>query len=130
MSAWVHCFDCTDPDKSIEQFTRAMRLSPRDPDTARACAGLAFANLIAGRNEEGLRWSQRALKEMPRLTVAHRAQILALVRAERIDEARDTARRMMDVDPRFTIATRMPPYRDRAFRAELHTALGSLGLPE
>ncbi|MBV8653376.1 MAG: adenylate cyclase, partial [Alphaproteobacteria bacterium] len=130
MSAWVHCFDCTDPDKSIEQFTRAMRLSPRDPDTARACAGLAFANLIAGRSEDGLRWSQRALREMPHLTVAHRAQILALVRTERIDEARDTARRMMEVDPRFTIATRIPPYRDRAFRNELQTALRNLGLPE
>jgi len=130
MSAWVHCFDCTDPDKSIEQFTRAMRLSPRDPDTGRACAGLAFANLIAGRNEEGLRWSQRALKEMSHLTIAHRAQILALIRMKRIDEARDTARRMIEVDPGFTIATRIPPYRDLIFRTELHAALRNVGLPD
>ena len=130
MSAWVHCFNCLDPDKSIEQFTRAMRLSPRDPDTGRACAGLAFANLIAARDEEGLRWSQRALKELPHLTVAHRAQILALVRMERIDEARDTARRMIEIDPYFTITARMPPYRDPVFRKELHAALQELGLPE
>lgn len=130
MSAWVHCFNCVDPDKSIEQFTRAMRLSPRDPDTGRACAGLAFANLIAARDEEGLRWSQRALKELPHLTVAHRAQILALVRMKRIDEARDTARRMIEIDPDFTITTRMPPYRDPIFRKELHAALQELGLPE
>jgi adenylate cyclase len=130
MSAWVHCFNCVDPDKSIEQFTRAMRLSPRDPDTGRACAGLAFANLIAARDEEGLRWSQRALNEVPHLTVAHRAQILALVRMKRIDEARDTARRMMEIDPDFTITTRMPPYRDPIFRKELHAALQKLGLPE
>jgi adenylate cyclase len=130
MSAWVHCFNCVDPDKSIDQFTRAMRLSPRDPDTGRACAGLAFANLIAARDEEGLRWSQRALNEVPHLTVAHRAQILALVRMKRIDEARDTARRMMEIDPDFTITTRMPPYRDPIFRKELHAALQKLGLPE
>ena len=130
MSAWVHCFNCVDPDKSIEQFTRAMRLSPRDPDTGRACAGLAFANLIAARDDEGLRWSQRALKELPHLTVAHRAQILALVRMKRIDEARDTARRMIEIDPDFTITTRMPPYRDPIFRKELHAALQKLGLPE
>jgi adenylate cyclase len=130
MSAWVHCFNCVDPDKSIDQFTRAMRLSPRDPDTGRACAGLAFANLIAARDEEGLRWSQRALNEVPHLTVAHRAQILALVRMKRIDEARDTARRMMEIDPDFTITTRMPPYRDPIFRKELHAALQELGLPE
>jgi len=130
MSAWVHCFNCVDPDKSIDQFTRAMRLSPRDPDTGRACAGLAFANLIAARDEEGLRWSQRALKELPHLTVAHRAQILALVRMKRIDEARDTARRMIEIDPDFTITTRMPPYRDPIFRKELHAALQKLGLPE
>ena len=130
MSAWVHCFNCVDPDKSIDQFTRAMRLSPRDPDTGRACAGLAFANLIAARDEEGLRWSQRALNEVPHLTVAHRAQILALVRMKRIDEASDTARRMMEIDPDFTITTRMPPYRDPIFRKELHAALQKLGLPE
>ncbi len=130
MSAWVHCFNCVDPDRSIDQFTRAMRLSPRDPDTGRACAGLAFANLIAARDEEGLRWSQRALNEVPHLTVAHRAQILALVRMKRIDEARDTARRMMEIDPDFTITTRMPPYRDPIFRKELHAALQKLGLPE
>ncbi len=130
MSAWVHCFNCVDPDRSIDQFTRAMRLSPRDPDTGRACAGLAFANLIAARDEEGLRWSQRALNEVPHLTVAHRAQILALVRMKRIDEARDTARRMIEIDPDFTITTRMPPYRDPIFRKELHAALQKLGLPE
>jgi len=128
MSAWVHCFNCTDPDKSITQFTRAMRLSPRDPDTGRACAGLAFANLIAGRNEEGLRWSERALKELPHLTVAHRAQILALVRLNRMDEARETARRMLAVDPGFSIAKRIPPYRDNRFRGELRDALLAVGM--
>jgi Flp pilus assembly protein TadD len=107
-----------------------MPLSPRDPDTGRACAGLAFANLIAARDEEALRWSQRALKEQPHLTIAHRAQILALVRMKRIDEARDTARRMIEIDPDFTITTRMPPYRDPIFRKELHAALLEIGLSE
>ncbi len=129
MSAWVHCFDSVDPDKSIDQFTRAMRLSPRDPDTGRACAGLAFANLIAARDEEGLRWSQRALNEVPHSTWRMRTN-LGSDRDKRDDEASDTARRMMEIDPDFTITTRMPPYRDPIFRKELHAALQKLGLPE
>ena len=67
---------------------------------------------------------------MPNLTIAHRAQILALVRLNRMDEARETAQRMIAIDPGFTIATRMPPYRDAGFRQELHDALQSFGLPE
>jgi adenylate cyclase len=122
-SAWVQCFNCADPGKATEQFTRAMRLSPRDPDTGRGLAGLAFASLIAGRSDEALRWSQQALKELPNLTIAHRAQILALVRLNRMDEARETAQCMIAIDPDFTISTRMPPYRDVAFRQELHAAL-------
>jgi len=129
-SAWSHCFNCANPEKAIEQFTRAMRLSPRDPGAGRAFAGLAFANLIAGRNDDGLRWSQRSLQEQSSLTVAHRAQILALVRLGRMDDARETARRMVAVDPTFRIATRMPPYRDARFRQELHDALAAVGMPE
>ena len=129
-SAWTHCFDCTDPDKAIEQFTRATRLSPRDPELGRAFCGLAFASLIRGLDGDGLRWSHKALQELPNLTIAHRAQILALVRLDRMDEARETARRMIALDPRFTIATRMPPYRDARFREELRAALTAVGLPE
>jgi hypothetical protein len=84
--------------------------------------------LIRGSNDEGLQWSQKALQELPNLTVAHRAQILALVRLNRMDDARETAQRMIALDPGFTIATRMPPYRDDHFREELHGALQSVGL--
>ena len=129
-SAWVHCFNGIDVAKSIEQFNRAIRLSPRDPEMGRAFAGLAFAYLQSGQNEDGLRASQQALHEMPNLPIAQRAQILALVRLNRPDDARDTAQRMMAIDPAFTIASRMPPYRDVGFRQELYDALKSLGLPE
>ncbi len=37
---------------------------------------------------------------------------------------------MIAIDPGFTITTRMPPYRDVAFRQELHAALQSFSLPE
>jgi hypothetical protein len=45
-----------------------------------------------------------------------------------MDDARETAQRMIALDPGFTIATRMPPYRDDHFREELHGALQSVGL--
>jgi tetratricopeptide (TPR) repeat protein len=129
-SAWVHCFNCADPDKAIEQFTRAMRLSPHDPETGSIFSGLAFANLIRGRDETALQNSQKALQELPNLTMAHRTQILALVRLNRMDEARDTARRMLAVDPSYTIATRLPPFRDAIFQQQLVNAFRAVGLPE
>ena len=129
-SAWVHCFNCADPDKAIDQFNRAIRLSPRDPELASILSGLAFASLVAGRNQGALQYAQKALHELPNITIAHRAQILALTRMNRMDEARETARRMVEADPAFTITTRLPPYRDIMFRTELHNALKGLGLPE
>ena len=38
-----------DPDSAIEHFSRAMRLSPLDPETYRMQAGMAAAHLFAGR---------------------------------------------------------------------------------
>ena len=112
-SAWIHCFNCFDPDKAIDQFSRAMRLSPHDPESAVIFSGLAFANLIRGRNEEALQYSRKALQESPRLTIAHRAQILALIRLKRMDEAQETVGRLLEVDPGFSIASRMPPISGR-----------------
>ena len=100
------------------------------PRRGRALAGLAFASLIGGETEQALGWAQKTLQELPNLTVGHRAQILALTRLNRMDEARETGQRMVTLDPGFTIATRMPPYRDARFREELYGALRAVGLPD
>ncbi|HYM30018.1 MAG TPA: adenylate/guanylate cyclase domain-containing protein [Candidatus Cybelea sp.] len=129
-AGWEHCFNCTDPGKAIELFTRAMRLSPRDPEIPLTLSGLAYANLMLGRDADALLWSQKAIQEMPSLLPAYRAQIFALVRLNRIDEARETADRMVELDPAFTIAARTPPYRDARFRDELRSTLKAAGLPD
>jgi hypothetical protein len=37
---------------------------------------------------------------------------------------------MIEMEPGFTISTRMPAHRDDGFRQERHDVLKSLGLPE
>jgi adenylate cyclase len=106
-----------------------MRLSPRDPGIGLALSGVAFAHLIGGNDEEGLRFSKLALQESPNHTPSLRAMIMALVRLGRIDEARVSARRMLDIDPGFTMA-KLARYRDPVFMEGFRAALKTVGLPE
>jgi hypothetical protein len=57
----VRNYACVDPDRAISSFERAMRLSPREHETALMLSGIANANLIAGRDEAALSAAQRAV---------------------------------------------------------------------
>jgi len=54
-----------EPDAAIERFTRAMRLSPRDPFMPRLQNGTAHAHFFAGRYEEAAWWAAMVLRERP-----------------------------------------------------------------
>jgi len=92
------------PDRAIEAFQRAMRLSPFDPLGYRFSAGLAVAHLIAGRYQEAIEWADRSLCEVPRYESTIRNRVVACAHLGRIDEARDWLRRLLEITPRLTIA--------------------------
>ena len=92
------------PDRAIEAFQRAMRLSPFDPLGYRFSAGLAVAHLIAGRYQEAIEWADRSLREVPRYESTIRNRVVACAHLGRIDEARDWLRRLLEITPRLTIA--------------------------
>jgi adenylate cyclase len=129
-SAFVYTVACVAPDKAIEQFKRAVRLSPRDPDMGYYLSGLAFLNLIGGHDAEALRYSQEAQQELPGYNMALRSQIIALIRLGRFDEAKVAARRMLALDPGFTVTTWSGAYRDPPFLESCRSALRAAGLPE
>ena len=92
------------PDRAIEAFQRAMRLSPLDPLAHYFTGGLAMAHVIAGRYEEAIEWADRSLRELPRYESALRNRIVACAQLGRIDEARDGLRRLLEITPEVTIA--------------------------
>ncbi|WP_426409716.1 adenylate/guanylate cyclase domain-containing protein [Bradyrhizobium ganzhouense] len=127
---WVMNYACVDPDRAILSFERAMRLSPRDHEVALMLSGMANANLIADRDEAALSAAQRAIDENPRFAPALCIRIVALAHSGRLDEAKAATAEYVRLDPGFTISTRVPNYRDPAFRQKYHEALRKVGLPK
>jgi len=127
---WVKNYACVEPDQAIAHFERAIRLSPRDPETSPMLNGIAFAHLIAGRNEQALILAQRCIDDSPQYPSGYRAKILALGNLGRWQEAKAAADVLLTYDPAFTISSRMPAFRDLDFRQKYWDALRAAGLPE
>ena len=127
---WVKVYACTDIDRAIAHFERAMRLSPRDPEMASMLTGISFAHLISGRYEKALAFAQQSVDEGPQFTSGHRAKTAALIFLNREQEARAAAGMLLTFDPQFSISARLPRYRDPDFQQRYHAALKAAGLCE
>jgi len=92
------------PDRAIEAYQRAMRLSPLDPLVHYFAGGLAMAHVIAGRYEEAIEWADRSLQELPRYESALRNRVVACAQLGRIAEARHWLGRLLEITPGLTIA--------------------------
>ena len=131
-SGLVSCFRCQ-PGPAIEALQRAMRMSPLDPLGYIFTGGLALAHLIARQYEEGLEWVERSLRELPRYSTALRVKVVLCSHLDRIEEARDGVRRLLELQPGSTVAwfkayagTFFPP----ELVAEYAEGLRKAGLPE
>ena len=127
---WVKVYACTDTERAIAHFERAMRLSPRDPRMASMLTGISFAHLISGHYEKALSFAQQSIDEGPQFTSGHRAKITALIFLNRGQEARAATEMLLTIDPQFSISSRLPPYRDPDFQQRYHAALKVAGLRE
>ena len=127
---WVKVYACTDTERAIAHFERAMRLSPRDPEMASMLTGISFAHLISGHFEKALSFAQQSIDEGPQFTSGHRAKITALIFLNREQEARTATEMLLTIDPQFSISSRLPPYRDPDFQRRYHAALKAAGLRE
>jgi adenylate cyclase len=127
---WVKVYACTDTERAIAHFERAMRLSPRDPEMASTLTGISFAHLISGHFEKALSFAQQSIDEGPQFTSGHRAKITALIFLNREQEARAATEMLLTIDPQFSISSRLPPYRDPDFQQRYHAALKAAGLRE
>ncbi|HVF65181.1 MAG TPA: adenylate/guanylate cyclase domain-containing protein [Casimicrobiaceae bacterium] len=126
-AGWTKVF-AGDANEAVAIFERAMRLSPRDPQTAHLQHGLAIALARAGRVEEALAAAERARRERPQ---AGRVTLLGLVELGRLAEARALALKLHESSPSFTLSWfRAVPFRDQTFKNRCIAAWRAAGVPE
>jgi TolB-like protein/DNA-binding SARP family transcriptional activator len=93
-----------DGQQAIDEINKAMALSPYDPlmYAYSNIAGMAY--LVDEQHERAIECALRSLRENRTYTSAYRLLVMALVLARREDEARTSARRLLELEPGLTVA--------------------------
>jgi adenylate cyclase len=92
------------PQKAIENFERALRLSPIDPMNFNNYAGIASAHEVAQESEKALPFYRRALQERPNATWIYRNFSGCLLAAGQIDEAKQAFAVLLRNYPDLTVS--------------------------
>jgi TolB-like protein/Tfp pilus assembly protein PilF len=90
-------------DKAIDRARRALRLSPFDSINYLSYNAIAIACFHQQRYQESHDAARRSVQSNPRFSVCHAFLTAALVRLGRDDEARIQAKRVLALDPTFTV---------------------------
>jgi adenylate cyclase len=130
-SGWVNSF-LIRPDVSIEQFQRAIRLSPFGPLNSDCLIGIGCSHWVAERYEEALSWLRKGMLERPASVWALRIVAACLGQLGRISEAHEVVRQCREAHPGMTISNVMAhtAHRDAAFLRRYAEGLRKAGLPE
>jgi adenylate cyclase len=90
-------------DLAIERAQRALRLSPFDPLNVRPHCGLAIAYYHTRHYELAVEAANRASEFNPGFSVPYVLLAAALLRLDRLEEAKLAAERVVALQPTFTI---------------------------
>ena len=120
-------------EEAVRHAEHGLRLSPFDQSLFSYYNLLGLAHYAHGDIEQAIRWYRLSFSEMPHFTATLRVYAAALAAAGRMEEARETARRLLDAEPGFNISeyvrTRMP-FRDERIRVRYIADLRATGLPD
>jgi TolB-like protein/class 3 adenylate cyclase len=122
-----------EPDRALEHFAHAMRLSPVDPLTWWMQEGMAKAHFFAGRYGEAVSWAKMALRGLPVSHSGLRIAAASCALAGRDEEAKTLVARLLEIDPLLRISNLkkvLGPYRQPEHLAKYVDALRKAGLPE
>ncbi len=92
-----------EPERAIESFERAIRLSPLDPFSFNAFIGMGLARFAAGDPAEAVTWAQRALGEKVGMVWAYRDLAAFRGSAGDIAGAREALARFVATRPDLTV---------------------------
>jgi adenylate cyclase len=119
-------------ERAVDCLLRSIRLSPHDPDAGYSLSALAYAYLFLNRNEDAESCAARAIRERPNWSPGHRVRIFALVRLDRVSDAKAAVADYLTRWPDTTIRQLMPlwPLKNFMFGQEYEQALRIAGMPE
>ncbi len=117
--------------QAIEYAERALRLSPLGPEIFMPYIGLGIAHCAAGNWEQAIAACDKAAQANPRFSLPPVLQTAALSRLGRLDEAKAAARRVLELEPGFTVTLFVRAHTGRPEIWEpIGEALRRIGLPE
>ena len=118
-------------DQAIEYGERALRMSPHDPTAYLQFTALGIAHLAAGRFEQAAAACNKASQSNPRFSFPVVLQAAALCRLGRAHEAKAVTRRVLELEPRFSIAQFVKSHTGRPeIWNPVGDALRQVGLPD
>jgi adenylate cyclase len=127
---WLETYS-DNPEKALENFEHALRLSPLDPMNFNNYVGMASAYDVAQKHEEAVTLYRRALDERPHADWIYRQLTASLVGAGRIEEAQAAYTHLMECYPDLTIKKLMDAMVfSRTSLERIAANLKSLGLPD
>lgn len=90
-------------EEALDASERALRLSPLDPLRYFYDSLAASAAITAGKYERAIELAKRSLKANRTHTSTYRALAIAQSLSDQMDDARDTVRRLLELEPSFTV---------------------------
>jgi adenylate cyclase len=100
---WIEAY-ADKPRHAIENFERALRLSPLDPMNFNHYVGIASAHYVAQEYEKATAFYRRALQERPNASWIYRNLASSLSGAGRIEEAKQAFTELMRSYPDLTVS--------------------------
>jgi adenylate cyclase len=130
-NAFIRCW-VSEFAAAIEYFLRAMRLSPTDPMRYAYQTGLGSAYMFTGEYATALQWLQRTLSLNRHFAPAYRYLAVTQVRMGKLEDARQTVRELLAIDPLSSISRSefYTGFRDAEPRQLYVESLRLAGLPE
>jgi TolB-like protein len=130
-SGWTRLW-LGEPEEAIERVSRAMRLSPSDPDGFSMYCAMAFAHFFAGRYSDAISWSERAAREKPDILLPVIVAAASNAQAGRSEEAKRAMSQVRRIDPalRMSNLRELFPIRRSKHFDRWAEGLRKAGLPE
>ncbi|HJS33194.1 MAG TPA: tetratricopeptide repeat protein, partial [Alphaproteobacteria bacterium] len=108
---------------------RAMKLSPRDPQTYLFHNWLAFCHFVAGRFDEAIQFAERSVRPKPRYFEGWVYMAAALAERGRGDDASRAIKKALELVPPLTLAVYRRPRMAGTLWQKLVDGLEKAGLP-
>jgi adenylate cyclase len=120
-------------EQAVRRAEHGLRLSPFDQSLFSFYMFLNLAYYSKGEFQESVKWGRMSLEENALYTANHRILIAGLVGLGQLEEAREVAARMIQIEPEFRLKTyerTRQPFRQAQIKERYMQHLRSAGLPE